>query len=68
MEGHSFHVIEERIGPAIRGLADETLMDKLKEEFRITMAADPARHGEHVFDEWAQHQLPGLSGLTVHQA
>jgi len=32
MEGRSFHIIEEQIGPIIRALADEIMLENLTEE------------------------------------
>jgi hypothetical protein len=48
MEGRSFGIIEERIGPAIRALAQEILLENLVEEVGANNAfADPAD-----FERW----------------
>jgi len=36
MDGRSFHIIEERIGPIIRQLTDEILLENLTEEVRLS--------------------------------
>ena len=38
MEGRSFHIIEERIGPIIRGLANEIMLENLTEEVRLSVS------------------------------
>jgi hypothetical protein len=38
MKGHSFGIIEDRVGPVVRDLCKETILDNLMEEARLLMA------------------------------
>jgi hypothetical protein len=49
MTGRSFSMIEERVGPFIRGLAEEIITDNLIEEVRLSMEAD---NTSDYFETW----------------
>jgi len=55
MEGRSFHIIEERIGRIIRELTDETLLENLIEEARLSM------ENQSDFDTWKRSIDPTIA-------
>ena len=55
MEGRSFHIIEERIGPIIRQLTDEILLENLIEEVRLSI------DNESDFETWKQAIDPAIA-------
>jgi len=55
MEGRSFHIIEERIGPIIRQLTDEILLENLIEEVRLSI------DNESDFETWKQAINPAIA-------
>jgi len=55
MDGRSFHVIEERIGPLIRNLTDEIMLENLTEEVRLSTA------NESDFDTWKRAIDPDVA-------
>ena len=55
MEGRSFHIIEERIGPIIRQLTDEILLENLIEEVRLSI------DNESDFETWKRAIDPAIA-------
>jgi len=55
MEGRSFHIIEERIGPIIRQLTDEILLENLTEEVRLSV------DNQSDFDTWQRSIDPTIA-------
>jgi hypothetical protein len=51
MESRSFSIIEQQIGPIMRKLCDEILMENMIEEARLTMEACPLQTVED-FERW----------------
>jgi hypothetical protein len=51
MKSRSFNIIEGRIGPIIRDLVEETILENLKEEARLSMEADPVQD-EYDYKVW----------------
>jgi hypothetical protein len=51
MESRSFAIIEQRLGPVIKELCDETIRNNLIEEVRLTMEASDA-HSNANFELW----------------
>jgi hypothetical protein len=51
MKGRSFVIIEDRVGPIIRYLCKETIMDNLMEEARLSMESHES-HDEHDYKVW----------------
>jgi hypothetical protein len=52
MKGRSFGIIEDRIGPVIRELCDETILENLMEEAQLAMASSDGHHDEHDYKVW----------------
>jgi len=55
MDGRSFHIIEERIGPIIRALTDEMLLENLTEEVRLSC------DNESDFETWKRAVDPSVA-------
>jgi hypothetical protein len=51
MKSRSFTIIESRIGPIIRQLCDDIIMDNLMEEVKLSMEASET-HDEHDYKVW----------------
>ena len=51
MESRSFTIIEDRIGPLVREICNEIILQKLTEEAKLIMEALDI-HGEHDFKTW----------------
>jgi hypothetical protein len=61
MESRSFTIIEERIGPSIRKLTQELLLENLTEEVQLTMAASN-EHDADDFKIWKSSVEAGFVG------
>jgi hypothetical protein len=51
MKSRSFTIVEDRIGPIVCDLCNETILDNMKEEARLSMIASEI-HDEHDYKLW----------------